>query len=211
MAPTSTDSSESRRLINRIRDGSDTAAMDRLFERHRASLKRVIHLRIDPRLRPRVDPDDIVQETHLEAVRRFPAYLDRPALPFRLWLRQIACDRLLMSRRHHVAAVRRSVERNVPLPERFSVQLAQQMFAREPHHADQIDRRDLARRVRDAVTKLPDRNREILLMRNFEELSTGEVACVLELDPSTVRKRHGQALMRMPKRLIESGLRESEL
>jgi hypothetical protein len=47
-----------------------------------------------------------VQETHLEAVRRFEAYLDRPPLPFRLWLRQVACDRLLMSRRRHVTAVR---------------------------------------------------------------------------------------------------------
>ena len=211
MAQLSTDSSESRRLIDRIRGGNDAAAMDRLFERHRAYLKRVVHLRIDPKLRPRVDPDDIVQETHLEAVRRFTAYLDQPGLPFRLWLRQIACDRLLMSRRHHVTAVRRSVERNVPLPERSSVQLAQQMFAREPHPADQIDRRDLARRVRDAVAKLPDRDREILLMRNFEELSTQEVACVLGVDPSTVRKRHGQALMRLRKLLIESGLRESEL
>lgn len=210
MAQLSTDSSESRRLFGRIRAG-DVAALNQLFDRHRSYLKQVVALRMDPKLRPRIDADDVVQEAHLEAVRRFAAYIERPAMPFRLWLRQIACDRLLMARRHHVTAARRAVERNVPLPERSSVQLAHHMFAREPAPGDQFDRRDLARRVREAVAKLSESDREILLMRNFEELSTQEVACVLGLDPSTVRKRHGQALLQLRKLLIESGLRESEL
>jgi RNA polymerase sigma-70 factor (ECF subfamily) len=166
---------------------------------------------MDPKLRPRVDPDDIVQEAHLEAVRRFPDYVKRPAMPFRLWLRQIACDRVLMARRHHVTAARRAVERSVSLPKRSSVQLAHQMLARDANPHDQIAARDLARRVNEAIARMSDSDREILLMRNFEELSTQEVACVLGVDPSTVRKRHGQVLLRLRKLLIESGLKESEL
>jgi RNA polymerase sigma-70 factor (ECF subfamily) len=210
MTQLATDSSESQRLLGRIRHG-DVIALDRLFDRHRVYLKRVIALRMDPKLRQRVDADDVVQEAHMEAVRRFARYIERPAMPFRLWLRQIACDRLLMARRHHVTAARRAVARNVPLPERSSVQLAQRMFAREPAPGEQIERRDLARRVREAVARMTDADREILLMRNFEELSTQEVACVLGVDPSTVRKQHGQALLRLRKLLIEGGLRESEL
>ena len=210
MAQLATDSSESRRLLGHVRAG-DSGALDQLLERHRVYLRRVIALRMDPKLRPRIDPDDIVQEAHLEAMRRFAGYLKKPVLAFRLWLRQIACDRLLMARRHHVTAARRAVERNIPLPERSSIQLAHQMFARDPHPPDQIAARDLARRVREAVTRMPETDRELLLMRNFEELSTQEVASILGVDASTVRKRHGQALLRLRKLLIEGGLRESEL
>jgi RNA polymerase sigma-70 factor, ECF subfamily len=111
------DSDEARRLIQLAQTG-DRKACDLLFARHRSHLTRFIELRIDPRLRPRVDPSDVVQEAQMEAIRRLDKYLVRPALPFRLWLRQIAYDRLLMLRRQHVEAGRRAVERDVHLPER---------------------------------------------------------------------------------------------
>ena len=63
-------------------------------------------LRLDPKLRPRLDPADIVQEAYLEAMRRLEAFLDNPPMPFKLWLRQITLDRVLMMRRRHVGAAR---------------------------------------------------------------------------------------------------------
>jgi RNA polymerase sigma-70 factor (ECF subfamily) len=61
-----------------------------------------VELRLDPQLRSRVDPSDVVQEAQMEAARRLPGYLESPPLPFRLWLRQIAQDRLLNLHRRHV-------------------------------------------------------------------------------------------------------------
>src|SRR5712692_1400249 len=95
------DSSETQRLLQQVRAG-DADAANRLLERHRVYLRRLIEVRLDPKLRARVDPSDVVQEAQLEASRRLEDYLKQPALPFRLWLRQIAYDRLLMLRRHHV-------------------------------------------------------------------------------------------------------------
>src|SRR2546428_6352964 len=103
------DSSETQRLLEQARAG-DPQAANRLLDRHRAYLRRLIEVRLDPKLRARVDPSDVVQETHLEASRRLEDYLQQPALPFRLWLRQIAYDRLLMLRRHHVGAARRTID-----------------------------------------------------------------------------------------------------
>ena len=210
MALITSDSSESRRLLERVRAGVPQA-LDRLMDQHRPYLQQLVQLRLDPRVRSRVDPADVVQEAFLEAVRRMSEYLKRPPMPFRLWLRQIAVDRLLMARRQHVDAARRTVHRDVPLPDRSSVQLAQQMLASDPSPSQQLSKRELASRVRQAIGRLSDSDREILLMRNFEELSTQEVACVLKIDPSNVRKRHGQALLRLRTILLESGLRESEL
>ena len=97
------DSNETLRLLEQVRDG-DRQAFDQLFARHRPYLRQIVELRLDPRLRARVDPSDVVQEAHLEAFRRLSTYLKQRPMPFRLWLRQIAYDRTLKARRHHLGA-----------------------------------------------------------------------------------------------------------
>jgi RNA polymerase sigma-70 factor (ECF subfamily) len=152
-----------------------------------------------------------VQESQLEAARRVSQYLDERPIPFRLWLRQIAIDRLLMLRRKHVQSRRRSATRDMPLPDRSSVQLAHQLIARDPSAIEQLATRELGRRVREALARLAESDCEILMLRNFEGLSLEEIACLLDIDPAAARKRHGRALLRLRKALIEDGLRESEL
>ena len=110
---------------------------------------------MDPKLRPRVDPSDVVQEAHLEAVRRLDDFLEKPTLPFKLWLRQITLDRLLMMRRRHVGAARRSVAREAALPDGSSCALARQLIAAGSTPSQQLGREELARRVRDAVASWP--------------------------------------------------------
>jgi RNA polymerase sigma-70 factor (ECF subfamily) len=160
---------------------------------------------MDPKLRPRVDPDDLVQEAQLEAVRRFAGYLARPGLPFRLWLRQLAVDRLLMARRRHLKAGRRAVGLEVGLPDRSSLLLAQQLLAGGSTPSQELARQELALRVRQAVARLPDLDREVLLMRTFEGLAFEEVALLLEIEPAAARKRHGRALMRLHQLLTQGG------
>src|SRR5919198_1844718 len=113
------DSWETQDLLRQVRAG-DRQAFEQLFTRHQAYLRRLVELRLDPRLRSRVDISDVVQEAHLEALNRLDAYLERPALPFRLWLRQIAFDRALKARRHHLRTARRSLGREGSLPEQSS-------------------------------------------------------------------------------------------
>jgi RNA polymerase sigma-70 factor (ECF subfamily) len=203
-------SQDTRDLLRQIRAG-DRQAFEQLFARHQAYLLRLAELRLDPRLRSRVDPADIVQEAHLEALGRLDAYLDRPALPFRLWLRQIACDHALKARRHHLATARRALGREVPLPEQSSLLLARQLFAGGPSPSEQLSHHELARRLRQAVTQLPEADRELVLMRHFEGLSNREVACLLGVDPAAASKRHGRAMLRLHRILSEGGLTESQL
>ena len=61
-------------------------------ERILAFVRRFVELHLDPQLRGRIDAADVVQDTQMEALRRFSAYLAQPALPVRLWLRQLAHD-----------------------------------------------------------------------------------------------------------------------
>jgi len=201
---------ETRCLLRKVRAG-DREAVEELFTRHRPYLRRLVEVRLDPQLRPRVDASDVVQEAQLEAARRLECYLQGPALPFRLWLRQLAYERLLMLRRFHLGAARRSLGREVALPDRSAQLLGRQLLAAGSTPSQRLDRQELPRRVHRAVAKLPAIDREVLVMRTFEELSYDEVAAILGVDPATARKRHGRALLRLHKALLEDGLTESHL
>ncbi len=190
------DSLESDRLLQQACNG-DVHAFDRLFERHRAELHRMLDLRIDPRLRQRVDPSDLVQEAHMEAVRRLDQYTRQRPMPFRIWLRQIAYERLLMMRRRHIEAGRRAVGRELALPDNTSLQLAQHVLAGGPTPSQVVVQEELVRRVREAMQQLADIDREVLIMRNLEGLSTREVAEALGIEPAAVSKRYGRALLRL--------------
>jgi RNA polymerase sigma-70 factor (ECF subfamily) len=210
MAAVQPDSAETQTLLLQAHTG-DRRAFEELFARHRDSLRWAIEIRLDAKLRARVDPSDVVQETHLEAYQRLADYLERRPMPFRLWLRKTAYERLLKIQRHHLKTARRAVSREVPLPEQSSLLLADQLLADVPTPSQQIGKGELARKLRGALTQLPLPQREVLLMRNFEGLSYQEVACILEIDPATARKRYGRALLQLRHLLLEGGLTESEI
>src|SRR5437867_392700 len=93
----------------------DPAAVEELLARHREPLRRAIAHRLDAVLARRVDASDIVQDVLLEASRRLKDYLNNPALPFSLWLRHLARDRIIDAHRRHRVAQRRSLDREQPL------------------------------------------------------------------------------------------------
>jgi RNA polymerase sigma-70 factor, ECF subfamily len=203
------DSAATRELLEQFRTG-DALAAGRLLQQHRAFLVRVVDLRMDDRLRRRVDPSDVVQEAQLEATRRLADYVEQPPMPFRMWLRQIAYDRLLMLHRRHVKAARRSARRDVSLPDRSSQLLMVQMLGKEPDPAEQALRHELAGRVRQALYQLPEAEREVLVLRNLEGLSNLEVAALLAVDPATSSRRYGRAVLRLHDILLQGGFGRAE-
>ena len=196
-------------LLNRAGHG-DRQSRDALLARHRQRLRQMVAVRMDRRLAARVDPSDVVQEAQMEAHRRLKAYLRQPAFPFRLWLRQIAYDRLLMMRRFHVEAGRRAVDRDLPLPDRSSVLLAREFISAGLSPSQHLLRREFIRRVREAVDRLPDGDREVLILRKLEGLSNLETAHLLDIDPATASRRFGRAVLHLRDILIQAGLMESE-
>lgn len=194
-------------LLAEVRAGRPEA-LECLFAGHRDYLHSMLALRMDNYLRSRLDVSDVIQEAHLEALRRIGDFLDRRPMPFRLWLRKTAYECLLKMRRQHVVAQQRAVSREVPLPERSSVLLAGQALGSTP--SQRLIDEELAERVRWAVAQLDEDDREVLLMRNYEGLSNREVAQLLAIEPDAASKRYGRALLRLSKVLTESGLSESQ-
>lgn len=214
MAEIKPDSSDTVDLLDRIGAG-EQEAFNRLFARHEGWLKRLVELRLDDRIRARLDASDVVQETQLEAFRRLKGFLKQPPMPFRLWLRKTLEDRLRMAERRHLGAMRRSVRRELAMPEPSSSADGRgpgqrQIAGADPTPSQQFARNELSSQVRQAIAALEAIDREILLMRSLEGLSYGEVSYILEIDEAAARKRHGRALLRLHARLAEQGFTESQ-
>jgi RNA polymerase sigma-70 factor (ECF subfamily) len=190
-------------LLERL-DTGEAEAWEQLLCQHRDELWHQVDLRLDRRLRRRVDPSDVVQETQLEATRRLPDYLARRPMPFRLWLRKLAQERLIMAHRQHAGAACRSVGRDVPLLVASSTVPGQQVAARGSSASQGLRRQEEVSRVRQAVAELSEADREMVLMRNFEQLTNQQAAAVLGIDPATASQRYGRALLRL--RAILAGL-----
>jgi len=200
------DSTETQELLQRARRGEKTA-VEQLLARHREPVQRMIGLRLDRALAPRVDASDIVQEVLLEASQRLSEYLRQPAMPFHLWLRHIARDHVIDAHRRHRKAQRRSVDREQPMrtawPDQSSVELAADLIDRELTPATAALRRELADRFQEVLAELNEDEREVILMRHFEQLSNQEVATALGLSEAAAAMRHLRALRRL-RALIEA-------
>jgi RNA polymerase sigma-70 factor (ECF subfamily) len=203
------DSAETRDLLAQLNAG-DAQALERLLARYRRRLHAFVAARLDPGLRARLDPSDVVQEAQLRIARRIREYLKEPPMPFHLWARKLAYDRVLNARRDHRAAARRSVEREAAWPDRSSLLLARPLIARGPSPSQQAAAREFAGRVSRAVGELAETDREVLLMRHAEALSYEEIGCLLEIQPAAARKRYGRALLRLRQVLSDHGLLESQ-
>jgi RNA polymerase sigma-70 factor (ECF subfamily) len=179
----------------------DPAARDGLLARHRDRLRKMVAWRLDRRLAARVDPSDIVQEVLAEASRKMDRYLRERPLPFFPWLRALAREHLLALRRRHIRARGRSVLREEPglldLPDESAAELAARLVTSATSPTQQAQRKEQRERVRRALERLAERDREVLVLRNLEQLPVADTAAVLGISAGAVKVRHLRALERL--------------
>ncbi|MCA9268340.1 MAG: sigma-70 family RNA polymerase sigma factor [Planctomycetales bacterium] len=195
------ESEKTAELLAHAQQGNADAGGQAL-ERHRDALRRLVQMRLDRRVQQRVDVSDVVQDVMIEASQRLAAYLANPVMPFHLWLRHMTRDRIIdMHRRHRVSA-KRSVDREQPLAvnatnDRSTIELAAQICDAELTPAAAATMRELAARFEAAIEDLDEKDREVVLMRHFEQLSNQEVAQALGLSEPAASMRYLRAIRRL--------------
>lgn len=194
------DSDQTQQLLAAAGQGEGDA-INSLMNRHRDAVRKMVNVRLDRAVAARVDASDVVQDVLLEASQRLDDYISNPAMPFHLWLRQLAKDRLIDMHRRHRAAQRRSVDRekrlNAGYSDQSSLDLAGQLRDHELTPAAATIRRELETRFLTALQDLGEDDREIILMRHQEHLTNTEVAESLGLSQPAAGMRYLRALRRL--------------
>ena len=193
------------RLLGRIVDG-DQASWDVLLARHRPRLRMMVELRLDERLRARIDVSEIIRLAHAAASRRLAEYLRDPQLPFYLWLRSIAKRKLSALHRRHLGLPIRSATDELSLyrgalPETTAATLAAGLMDGRYQPTEAVLRAGMKIRLQQAINSLELLDRQVLVLRHFEHLTTAETARVLGIEPPEAARRHVRALRRL-KRIL---------
>jgi RNA polymerase sigma-70 factor (ECF subfamily) len=183
----------------------DSAARQGLLALHRDRLRRMVAVHLDRRLLARLDPSDVVQEALMDAAQKLSDYLRRRPLPFYPWLRRLAWERLVKLHRQHLSSRKRSATReqqNAPfLPDESAAELADHLAGSGTSPSQGLLRAELRLRVKNALAQLPASDRELLVMRYLEQLSSRQIGDLLEIGEGAVRMRHRRALERLSRLL----------
>ena len=188
-------------LLRRAGAG-DPHALAELFARYHGRLRRMVQLRLDRRLQGRVDPSDVLQEAQLEIFRRAADYAADPRVPPFLWLRLITGQRLMALHRRHLGAQMRSAGQEIalhrgPIPQATSLSLAEMLLGRLTSPTRAFQRAEMQLRIQEALNRMDPIDREVLVLRHFEELSNAETAQALGLEKTAASNRYIRALKRL--------------
>src|SRR6516162_5190740 len=194
-------------LLRRAKAG-DQQALATLFARYRDRLHQMVRLRLDRRLAGRIDPSDVLQDAYLDLARRFPEYAASPTVPFYIWLRSLTGQRLVSLHRRHLGAEMRDAGREVSLyrgalPAASSASLAQQLLAGLTSPTQAAIRQEMQLRLQEALNSMDRIDREVVMLRHFEELSNAETAEVLGIETAAASKRYIRAIRRL-KAILEA-------
>jgi RNA polymerase sigma-70 factor (ECF subfamily) len=198
-------------LLSQARTGRNDS-LGALLELYRSHLQALAGLQLHGRLRARVSPSDLVQETFLRASEHFDDFCGTTEQELLGWLRTILRRSLLHVVQRQVSARRRSVLREVALPHRYPKELQPPFVSPKalvspgssPSSAAQ--RRELTADIRLRLARLAAPFRDVLVLRNLEGLSFPEVARRMGRSPGAVRILWLRALEKLRQQCSDEAL-----
>ncbi len=177
------------------RNGEESLA--EAFYQHRDRLERIVDLRLDPRLSGRVDASDVLQEAFLEAQKRLSRYVENPGVPVFVWLRGVTLDTLIRVHHRHLAGMRDARrEFSVQSPQVGSVSLSGWLVADLTSPSQAAIRDEMTKKIEEALDAMKEIDREVLILRHFEQLSNDEVATIVGVGKSAASRRYTRAIKR---------------
>jgi RNA polymerase sigma-70 factor (ECF subfamily) len=193
----------------------DGAELGLLLESFGPRLTRMVEFRMDERLRGRLDPQDVLQESFTEILERLDDFLSNDMDLF-LWVRLQTGQKLDQLHRKHLKATKRDARREVPLtirgvPGASSFALASAILDGGATPSRVAMTREAGQRVLEAIEGMKPMDREVLALRHFEQLTNSEVAKVLELSEPAATLRYIRAIKRLRAVMIDLELTSEAL
>jgi RNA polymerase sigma-70 factor (ECF subfamily) len=185
-----------------IREAKATGepAFGRLLARYAPYLTLLARVEVGRRLQGKLDPADLVQDVFLDAHRHFPTFRGTTEPEFAAWLRQILAGVLANTLRRYFGTQARDLrmEQEVRAAvDQSSVMLAGQLASPGTSPSEAASRREQAVLIADALTRLPDDYREVIVLRHLEELPFAAVADRMGRSVTAVEKLWVRAVTRL--------------
>jgi RNA polymerase sigma-70 factor (ECF subfamily) len=201
MGPYVSHDPQEREMLRRAEQG-ESRPLEELLLRYDGRLRQMVRMRLDPRVRGRVGPSDVVQEAYLEVSKKLAEYLRNPQMPFFLWLRLLTAQKLALAHRQHLGVQARNAGREVSLhhgacPAATSAALAARLAGQKTTPSQAAVKAELKVRLQEALNSMDDLDREVLTLRHFEQLSNAETALVLGIKETAACNRYARALERL--------------
>lgn len=193
-------------LLDQARAG-DSQALGQLLESYRAYLTLLARVQIGRRLQGKVDAADVVQDAFLGAYRDFGQFRGATEKEFLGWLRQILAYVLANLVRYYQGTKRRDVrlERQLAIElDQSSHALDRGLVAEQSSPSQQAARREQSVLLAEALARLPETWRDLLVLRHLEGLTFPEVARRLGRTLDSVKKQWPRALASL-RRVMEGG------
>jgi RNA polymerase sigma-70 factor (ECF subfamily) len=187
------------RLLDEARAGSGPA-LGQLLEHYKAYLAILARSQIGRKLQGKADPADLVQETFLAAHFQFARFRGTTESEFLAWLRQILAGRMVTLIRHYLGTKGRDIrmERELMLElDQSSQALDRGLIAAQSSPSQQAARREQAVLLAEAMTRLTEDYREVIILRHLEDLPFAEVARRMSRSEDSVQKLWLRALVRL--------------
>lgn len=191
-------------LVLKAKEGDD-AALNLLMGRYSQRVLRIVRARLDGKLRARLQSMDVVQEVMLKALKGFENFEIRDEAAFLHWISALVRNEIRDLADHHLAAKRnaqkeaqpimtddgpRSVLRDIPVESQWG--LSKQLGVLE----------DVVK-MEEAMDKLDEKQREIVIMRQYEGLAFKDIGSSLGMKEDAVRMQFARALNRLAKLMSE--------
>jgi len=201
------DDLELLRAAQKTGDGAGT--FNEILSQHREQLKRMISLRMNRKLQGRLDASDVIQDTFVEASRALDSYISNPKLSVFMWLRKLAGEKLIQAHRKHLGAEKRTAHREQPIfggvPAATSQVIAIQLSGKLTSPSIAAQKQESKDELMDALDQMGEIDREILMLRHFEQLSNRETAEVVDMNYEAVKKRYIRALDKLRTIILGAG------
>lgn len=186
--------------IHRLKQGGPDAVAD-AFSSYRERLEHMVAFRMDPRLRGRIDPADVVQEAFIEVARRAEDFLERPDVSFYVWVRKLTYQALINLHRRHFRE-KRGVAQEVHRRRSTNAttcSIAAMLIAQQTTPGRAAIREEERLQLHDALDEMEEIDREVVALRHFENMGNNEVAEILEISVTAASNRYVRAMTRLGK------------
>ena len=176
---------------------------EQLVDKYRDRLKRLADLRLGTEMKGRVDSSDVIQEACIDALKQYDQFQDDPQNSGYCWLRFFVCQKIVQMHRKHIRTKSRDARREISIdrcgPQADSSILAIHLLDGTTTPSKIVSKKEMQDCLVEALDQLDTVDREVIALRNLEQLSVDETANILGLTRDAVYKRHSRAILSLKK------------